>query len=366
MSNDRKDNDGIDDKAICRDFLRNVCRRGKNCKYEHPDNSEAEKLGLKQKSHVFCHDFQNKECRRPNCKFIHCTREEEEFYKSTGDLPSRVQGSVGAGPLNDSMNDGDIPVCRDFLKGECRRGVRCKFRHMSQGDYEFHLRSRQRDPPPRSRFDDPFEPRREFDDYDFERMRKRSRADLDYELQRDFLRPRGYEYRELEEEIIMLRRKVDELKKQVSDLSATNEVLLDQNARLRASKLRNSPTPDGARLRTVTSYSQVVPTAQNHPQLTNAAITINSDLSGPQQPVLTAEQQQLIAQEIQPLVSLAQAISTPGSAGCITSIAPAITPASISQSLQTQIPMSGQNSQMVSYPIVSQSMRTLTQSSLAP
>ena len=37
----------------------------------------------------------------------------------------------------------------------------------------------------------------------------------------------------LDEENAMLRKKIEELKKQVSDLTATNEFLLDQNAQLR-------------------------------------------------------------------------------------------------------------------------------------
>ena len=37
--------DGIGD--VCRDFLRNVCRRGNACRFRHPDPSEAEELGKK-------------------------------------------------------------------------------------------------------------------------------------------------------------------------------------------------------------------------------------------------------------------------------------------------------------------------------
>ncbi|XP_002741437.1 zinc finger CCCH domain-containing protein 10-like [Saccoglossus kowalevskii] len=349
---DRKGGQKGDD-AICRDFLRNVCRRGNNCKYKHPDTSEAEKLGLKQKSHVFCHDFQNKECRRPNCKFIHCTRDEEEYYKSTGDMPARMDRMSPGVPGNDLPSDGDIPVCRDYLKGDCRRGMKCKFRHMSQGDYDFYMRARQRDslppplPPPRSRLDDLYDPRRSFDDYEYDRMRKRSRTELDYGY--EFARPRGHDYRELEDECMLLRRRVDELKKQVSDLTATNDVLLDQNARLRA-KMRASPTPNERGQ--VSSYSQVIPSTHGVSQLSSVLTTAQS--------VLTPEQRQLIAQEMQPLVSIAQAI-TP--APPITSIAPAMTPVSLSQSLQQPL-LSDPNS-MVTYPIVSQSMRSMPQSSLS-
>ena len=43
--------------GVCRDYMRNVCRRGNNCKFRHPDNYEAEELG-KQIEYVFCHDYQ--------------------------------------------------------------------------------------------------------------------------------------------------------------------------------------------------------------------------------------------------------------------------------------------------------------------
>ena len=31
---------------------------------------------------------------------------------------------------------GEVPICRDFLKGECQRGNKCKFRHVKK-DFEF-------------------------------------------------------------------------------------------------------------------------------------------------------------------------------------------------------------------------------------
>ena len=71
-----------EDKEMCRDYLRNVCKRGKKCKFFHPD-------GMPPKTTtelIFCHDFQNKECSRQRCKFIHCSREEEEHFRLTGEL----------------------------------------------------------------------------------------------------------------------------------------------------------------------------------------------------------------------------------------------------------------------------------------
>jgi hypothetical protein len=70
--------------------LRNVCKRGRRCKYRHPNPDEARNLGRKQDITI-CHDFQNTGCRRQNCKFLHITREEEEHFKQTGQLPVRLQ-----------------------------------------------------------------------------------------------------------------------------------------------------------------------------------------------------------------------------------------------------------------------------------
>lgn len=71
---------GVDDDNICRDFLRNVCRRGKRCKYRHPDDVEpggggggtggGGPQGLMQfkADLTFCHDYQNGHCSRPLCR----------------------------------------------------------------------------------------------------------------------------------------------------------------------------------------------------------------------------------------------------------------------------------------------------------
>lgn len=213
---------------ICRDFLRNLCRRGKRCKYRHPESEETEK-----KEYVFCHDFQNKECRRPNCKFLHCTKQEEEFFHNTGKLPPHIQDAINA---SKDMRE----ICKDFMKGDCRRGARCKFRHPNP-DFDMG-------PNPRGRFErfdrgfddfNPYEPepkRRMFDD----RFGGPPMMDRPSRGGEPLLPPPAPpvppDYRMLEDENSLLRRKIDDLKKQVADLTATNEFLLDQNAQLRLSR----------------------------------------------------------------------------------------------------------------------------------
>ena len=44
-----------------------------------------------------------------------------------------------AGLAPDTTRPGEVPVCKDYLKGECRRGGKCKFRHLSVREYEIEL-----------------------------------------------------------------------------------------------------------------------------------------------------------------------------------------------------------------------------------
>ena len=64
----------------------------------------------------FCHDYQNRgKCSRNNCKFIHCKREEEEEFKSTGYLPPHVRDQVGPGSVPSNLNSRPIYIHRDFV-----------------------------------------------------------------------------------------------------------------------------------------------------------------------------------------------------------------------------------------------------------
>merc|ERR1712106_267570 len=63
-----------DVRVICRDFIRGVCGRKRRCKFQHPDQLALDALVScnPEKKYAFCHDFQNKTCERPSCKYIHC------------------------------------------------------------------------------------------------------------------------------------------------------------------------------------------------------------------------------------------------------------------------------------------------------
>lgn len=324
-------------EGICRDFLRNVCRRGKVCKFRHPEGDEAEALGRKEL--VFCHDFQNKECRRPNCKFLHCTKQEEEMFRSTGRLPDTVLASMNnRGPINNPK----IPICKDYLKGECRRAGRCKFRHMSS--FELQIENNQSNNRIRR---DRFESDNQHENFNsYEPQAKRrayenSFSDSSYAGER---RPvMSQHYRMLEEENAMLLHKIEELKKQVVDLTATNEFLLDQNAQLRVSKQTLvSPISQQLIPHTLTPTIPSLPP----PTITQLSqIPLSSDLG---------------AASLTPDIALGQGIAPVSIAPSQVTL-PTISAASLSQSLPQTIITS---TALISYPIMTQSMRPVIPHSL--
>lgn len=58
-----------EDDNICRDFLRNVCRRGKRCKFKHPEETDPGPPNKPVKIDLtFCHDYQNGHCSRAMCR----------------------------------------------------------------------------------------------------------------------------------------------------------------------------------------------------------------------------------------------------------------------------------------------------------
>ncbi|KAK5872294.1 hypothetical protein PBY51_013009 [Eleginops maclovinus] len=467
--------------GVCRDFIRNVCKRGKRCRFRHPDFNEVPDLGVQKNEFIFCHDHQNKECMRSNCRFVHGSKEDEDYYKKTGELPLRLRGKVaarlGLSPMDLPHSRGEVPICRDFLKGECQRSNKCKFRHV-QKDFEYEP-SRVgvggvigpgptgmvnagggigvgaggacggmqglvgggsgsnmmgmgcpslggcRDPGitgvggvgvggmstclsmnstgqrryDRSSVYDPLLESGLFDASSLEASMdhtalqlKRRRLEglrltdvsggVHYELGvHATLPPRPLEYRFLEEENSLLRKRVEELKKQVSNLIATNEVLLEQNAQFRSQAkvmtLSSTPAPTeqslvppvgaigsynhsiaqthttlssaGLQPRPVTQQEMVVSSgAPSVPPTNSAPPTAPPPHLNPDITPLSAALVQTIAQGMAPPVSMATvAVSVAPVAVSMTQPMPGIT-------------MSHATTPMVSYPIASQSMRITT------
>ncbi|XP_061545080.1 zinc finger CCCH domain-containing protein 10 [Phycodurus eques] len=476
---------GLTPDGVCRDFIRNVCKRGKRCRFKHPDFNEVPDLGVQKNEFIFCHDYQNKECLRSNCRFVHGSKEDEDCYKKSGELPLGLRGKVaarlGLSPTDLPHSRGEVPICRDFLKGECQRGNKCKFRHVKK-DYEYEPArvggggvigpgaggmvnagsgvggggggggtcggipglvggvsgnnimgmgcpslGGCRDPSlagvggvgaggiggclaigpsGQRRYDrsslsvyDPLLESGLFDstalDSSLEhtalQIKRRRLEGLrladgsvggHYDLGVQATLPtRSLEYRFLEEENNLLRKRVAELKKQVSNLIATNEVLLEQNAQFRSQAkvmaLSSTPSPAeqtlAAPVGAVSSYNHSI--AQTHTTLSSTGLqprpVTQQDLvaptGAPVAPPTNAAPQTAppphLNPEITPLsAALAQTIAQ-GMAPPVSMAPVAVSVAPVAVSMTQPLPgitMSHATTPMVSYPIASQSMRITT------
>ncbi|NWY08260.1 ZC3HA protein, partial [Nothoprocta ornata] len=357
---------GADDD-ICRDFLRNVCKRGKRCRFRHPDMSEVTNLGVRKNEFIFCHDFQNKECVRLTCRFIHGSKEDEDCYKKTGELPPRLRHKVAAGlglsPADLPNSKEEVPICRDFLKGDCQRGAKCKFQHL-QRDYEYGAAGARRYEPFEALYDG-----ERYEEHEPAAKRRRDALHLDaYEF--GFGSARAAEFRLLEEENALLRKRVEDLKKQVNNLLATNEVLLEQNAQFRTqAKVLTLSSSGAATEQTLAPAVGTVPSfnpgmAQTHTTLSsqalpprpvaqqelvapagNAAPPANAAPLNAEMAPLSAALAQTIAQGMAPAVSMAP-------------VAVSVAPVAVSMAQPLAgIAMSHASTPMVTYPIASQSVR---------
>ncbi|XP_065218481.1 zinc finger CCCH domain-containing protein 10-like [Planococcus citri] len=234
-------NDKATEKLIiCRDFLRNLCKRGEQCKYFHPQRDEGKEV------YVFCHDFQNGGCARLGCRFIHCSAEDEDYYNKTGELLPHVYDAYRK--IIESLDESG-PVCKDYFKGKCKRES-CKFRHLpeerlceNEKPKPVAVKSNNRKPDDRC-CQISFEPkhyRNEYEDYGCECKRRRMYNHSPDLSLRNCENTDNRKLWVLESENEMLRQRLSELTKKNSDLQATNEFLLEQNARLRMGE-KNTPS----------------------------------------------------------------------------------------------------------------------------
>lgn len=271
--------DNTSGEDICRDFLRNVvssikvkcrfkskflnyttfqCTRGSRCKFKHykTEDDVGKSNPFARSGLVFCHDFQNTVCSRVNCKFVHGSRQDEDYYKVTGELPKHIQEPPQTKLGNpESAGDSEIPVCKDFLKRECQRGKKCKFLHLSETRGTNVNRTEDFDIPEAKRRYLDETPEASYWSYitqhfdhgaNFLESTKANSGSfhplmsnpvVSYNTKPSHLSvvngSNQYDINMLQEENLLLRKEVEDLKKQVADLVATNEFLLDQNAHYR-------------------------------------------------------------------------------------------------------------------------------------
>ena len=115
----------------CLDFLRNQCIRGASCQYKHVQKIEDSSERVCLSRSIFCHDYQEGECMRPNCKMLHTSRQDEQYFLQNGTLPDHLRGGSGGGTgtTNPSLSKLVANVCRDYVKNQCTRGNQCRFYH---------------------------------------------------------------------------------------------------------------------------------------------------------------------------------------------------------------------------------------------
>ncbi|XP_034938160.1 zinc finger CCCH domain-containing protein 10-like [Chelonus insularis] len=397
---------------VCRDFLRNVCHRGKRCKYLHERSGDSP-----VEEYTFCHDFQNGMCNWPGCKFLHCTESEEKHFRLTGELPPHVLRA------KNNQDKSDFPICKDFMKGNCQR-VNCKFRHYKKEEPQHNNVASPHINPPRSQHS--------FNGSNHGENRLRGAYDEDrnvhwqYEDQHsllpnngftpspqsgDYIGPPepkrrivsgeavvhfetpsivgqhsahpltpGYYYPViarndtraivLEDENSLLRKKIEELKKQVSDLTATNEFLLDQNAQLRMSGKRTANVT-AVTVPAVTITNTVPPSQAPTPQqMVNAAVaagtlrTVTASVATVPVSIATVAPVSIAAVSMAPvsipppIVTMAQQTITMSGSG------PQPTnqqPPNSQQPASLPLSISGATAPLVSYPIMSQELRPVLQ-----
>ncbi|KAI6649618.1 Zinc finger CCCH domain-containing protein 10-like [Oopsacas minuta] len=94
-------------QEYCRDFQRGKCMRGQKCKYRHAENLDIAQRDKATNIITFCRNFQRGKCNLPNCKYLHFSRADEEFYFQTGTLPNSNEGNYN--PFAHQFT-GQIPV----------------------------------------------------------------------------------------------------------------------------------------------------------------------------------------------------------------------------------------------------------------
>ena len=90
----------------------------------HPKNSDRI---------LFCHF--NERCWNSDCRYFHCTKEDEEYYYLHGTLPSHKSSSNKKKNKPSNDNQSDVPFCK--FNENCIYGPnKCRFRHSNSDKYE--------------------------------------------------------------------------------------------------------------------------------------------------------------------------------------------------------------------------------------
>lgn len=297
-----------DTTSICRDHLRNVCQRGDRCKFKHVKLEDLDHLVDTNKDptshnceYVFCHNFQNKGCNWSQCKFIHCSKAIEDNYKNTGLLPLRLKYEFEFGVhelcIGSLEGTDDKPICRSFLKGECHRGKNCRFLHTDNKlltDDDKRLRMSQK----RS----------------WVQMSVNDQQGTDNVVLANNAMASSSYNECLQGENNFLKQQVSELKRQVSNLTATNEFLLEQNAKFRYTK-QVQPPEATVYASVPISQQRSIPARNMTPTQTSRQalpVAITFSMSGQNPQVCTNETTHIITAENQTVISANDLVNSSG------------------------------------------------------
>lgn len=123
---------------ICIENLRNQCIRGTSCHFRHTNYVDEREERICLMRSIFCHDYQEGQCNRPNCKLIHTTQDDEAHFLRTGSLPEHLRTKIDAHStdFDPSIESVAANVCREFVKNKCMRGVSCKYYHPKSDELE--------------------------------------------------------------------------------------------------------------------------------------------------------------------------------------------------------------------------------------
>ena len=116
--------------GICEDYARGYCRRGEDCPLRH------EEVPLGDCKHFFIH----RTCKYGDtCKFRHGTLSNAKFDAAAETQPRYCRRGQACHLWHEETEAAhvcDVPrrVCRHFVRGTCRFGDRCKYRHVTLSD----------------------------------------------------------------------------------------------------------------------------------------------------------------------------------------------------------------------------------------
>lgn len=115
--NERERSRDRDSREVCHDYQRGICGRGRTCKFRHVIET--------------CREYSVGACRRGlGCKFSHDLGGRRSSLFDTdrpvAEFRYPLRRDRGASPEREA--------CKDFSRGDCRRGFRCRFSHPDADD----------------------------------------------------------------------------------------------------------------------------------------------------------------------------------------------------------------------------------------